>query len=310
MSPKINLTGRKFGRLTVLREDGRDKRGELLWLCLCGCGRELSVRGYALRSGRTRACGCLRGANKKDLAGQKFGRLTALREEGRSKHGAVLWECLCDCGRIAVVAAYYLRSGKTKSCGCLRTRKRSKNIEGQKFGRLTVVRRKGHNKFGVALWVCACDCGNIVVVRGTALRRGETISCGCSRIKDIAGQKFGRLTVVRIKRRDRNGGLLWECLCDCGNTTVVYGFCLRGGQTKSCGCIGKSKLSKKERQAILAEVKRKNIANLDDSYVANRLCAQESLGLSRQNITPELIELKREQLKMYRGIKELKNGTN
>lgn len=59
-----------------------------------------------------------------DLAGQTFGKLTAIRYKGYdvSKSGKrlSLWECKCECGATVIVRASSLRSGNTKSCGCLR----------------------------------------------------------------------------------------------------------------------------------------------------------------------------------------------
>ena len=57
-------------------------------------------------------------SRKIDMSGGRYGRLTVIKEAGR-KRKEVLWECRCDCGRIAHVSGYYLRSGHTKSCGCL-----------------------------------------------------------------------------------------------------------------------------------------------------------------------------------------------
>lgn len=56
------------------------------------------------------------------------------------------------------------------------------------------------------------------------------------KIVDITGQKFGRLTALR--RVGSNGhSALWLCKCDCGNETVVTLSHLKGGQTRSCGCL-------------------------------------------------------------------------
>jgi hypothetical protein len=55
---------------------------------------------------------------------------------------------------------------------------------GERFGRLTVVRRSGTDTGGGATWLCRCDCGNRTIVRSADLRRGKTKSCGC----------YGRLT--------------------------------------------------------------------------------------------------------------------
>lgn len=56
---------------------------------------------------------------KLELVGQRFGRLLVFKEEGRSKHGRILWKCLCSCGNSIVTSADNLRRGLTKSCGCL-----------------------------------------------------------------------------------------------------------------------------------------------------------------------------------------------
>lgn len=53
-----------------------------------------------------------------DIAGQRFGRLTAVKHIG-SKNGRAVWLCKCDCGKETIVYGKSLRSGNTKSCGCL-----------------------------------------------------------------------------------------------------------------------------------------------------------------------------------------------
>ena len=54
-----------------------------------------------------------------DMVGAKFGRLTVLEQAGVNKHRSRLWKCVCDCGSEVVVSTPSLRSGNTKSCGCL-----------------------------------------------------------------------------------------------------------------------------------------------------------------------------------------------
>lgn len=53
------------------------------------------------------------------------------------------------------------------------------DLTGKRFGRLVVAGLCGHNKYGQAIWACKCDCGNISKVRGSDLRTGRTLSCGC-----------------------------------------------------------------------------------------------------------------------------------
>lgn len=54
---------------------------------------------------------------------------------------------------------------------------------------------------------------------------------------DLTGQKFGLLTVLKRHSASRNGSIKWECLCECGNKTIVRGDGLKSGHVKSCGCL-------------------------------------------------------------------------
>jgi len=55
-----------------------------------------------------------------DLTGQKFGLLSVVERAGR-KGSQALWRCMCDCGAECIKTLGNLRSGHTKSCGCLRS---------------------------------------------------------------------------------------------------------------------------------------------------------------------------------------------
>lgn len=55
----IDETGNRYGRLTVICRAGSTKGGMARWLCKCDCGCETVTRGYDLRSGNTKSCGCL-----------------------------------------------------------------------------------------------------------------------------------------------------------------------------------------------------------------------------------------------------------
>ena len=57
-------------------------------------------------------------------------------------------------------------------------------------------------------------------------------------MKDIRGQKFGRLTALEpLKERHKRGEVVWRCICECGTFTEVRGGPLRCGNTRSCGCF-------------------------------------------------------------------------
>ena len=54
---------------------------------------------------------------------------------------------------------------------------------------------------------------------------------------NIAGMTFGRLTVLYRVGQHKKYGVMWKCTCSCGNETVAGTCNLRGGKTKSCGCL-------------------------------------------------------------------------
>lgn len=58
-----------------------------------------------------------------------------------------------------------------------------------------------------------------------------------SKVKDISGMKFGRLTVLGRCGSTAQGTATWECICSCGRICIVDGAKLRKGNTRSCGCL-------------------------------------------------------------------------
>lgn len=83
-------------------------------------------------------------SNFKNIRGMKFGRLKVLDRDGSNHNGQALWKCICDCGEIKSVLGKYLRSGHSRSCGCLMK-------EVQKRGRFKhgfAPRKKQHYLYG------------------------------------------------------------------------------------------------------------------------------------------------------------------
>lgn len=131
MSKKcIDLTGQKFGRLTVI-ERAENKGSKICWLCKCECGNEKVIRSSDLKSGKINSCGCLKSEKMSehlnDLTGMKFGRITVI-ERVKNKGRVVCWLCECECGKTKVVRGNDLKNGKTTSCGCLQKEKVSKQM--------------------------------------------------------------------------------------------------------------------------------------------------------------------------------------
>lgn len=116
------------------------------------------------------------------------------------------------------------------------------NLEGKRFGYLTVLFDTGERNNGSIIWMCKCDCGNQIKVRANNLRSGNTISCGCKSSfynkKDLTGKTFGKLQVIKDSgKRTKNRNVIWECSCECGNITYVQSENLYSGNTISCGCL-------------------------------------------------------------------------
>ena len=136
MGAFIDLTGNQFGRLTVVRRVENDKRGRTRWLCHCDCGNEKVIAGASLRSGDTKSCGCFQKervsqASTIDITGQKYGRLTVIERAGSYRRHQITWLCRCDCGNEVVVKSNALRTGNTRSCGCLVREGNYKLAEGE-----------------------------------------------------------------------------------------------------------------------------------------------------------------------------------
>mgnify|MGYP006055992023 FL=1 len=74
--PKFkDLTGQRFGYLTVIKKAGKNKSDKILWLCKCDCGNEKICIGNDLITGRTKSCGCLRKKGSQRTHGFRYTRL-------------------------------------------------------------------------------------------------------------------------------------------------------------------------------------------------------------------------------------------
>lgn len=125
---------------------------------------------------------------RKEITGQRFGKLTAI--EPVYVNNVLKWICRCDCGNMHVATANKLIYGDVRSCGCIRR----KDMTGIKVNKLTFkeyVKNTGHHSF----WLCECECGNTKVVRLDSVIDGMILSCGClkrRRGKDNPLWKGGR----------------------------------------------------------------------------------------------------------------------
>jgi hypothetical protein len=203
----------------------------------------------------------------KDLTGQVFGQLTALKQTDERSDGRVIWLCRCKCGELAKVKSSLLTQGLTKSCGCLRNigfRRNPTKLIGERFGKLTVVESTEEREYANTVWKCLCDCGNFINVRTGRLRLGLTKDCGCipkfgPNFVDLVDQRFGLLVVLEVAGRQRyddtHVSILWKCQCDCGEIKNVAAHNLKSGKTRSCGCREKRKDDDKRIDPVKSSTK-------------------------------------------------------
>lgn len=119
MSKLIDLTGQRFGSLTVIKRD-ESRRGKVYWICRCDCGNIKSVESYKLKTGNTSSCGCKQyNRPYQDLSGKRFGMLTVLCRVPNQRSNKVLYRCECECGNKIDVCYSSLVYGDRKTCGCV-----------------------------------------------------------------------------------------------------------------------------------------------------------------------------------------------
>lgn len=81
-----NLSGKKYGRLTVVGASGNSKPGQASWVCVCECGNQRDVLATNLRSGRQRSCGCLRDESRLERAKASRKTMEQLRAAARERN--------------------------------------------------------------------------------------------------------------------------------------------------------------------------------------------------------------------------------
>jgi hypothetical protein len=120
MPPRKDYTSQKFGRLTAVDFSYRENK-KTFWLLKCDCGNEVVKDMKLIKRGNIKSCGCI-DREKRDITGQKFNKLTAIKPTPRRyKHMDWLFEC--ECGGNIITQATKVRTGATKSCGCLHKEK-------------------------------------------------------------------------------------------------------------------------------------------------------------------------------------------
>lgn len=241
MAKSTDLTGKRFGMLTVLGRTDQQQDRYWVWRCRCDCGAETRVNTKQLTRGTVTNCGCRpkssarRGTLAEDLTGRRFGLLTVLRRVA-NQNGRTCWLCRCDCGNTHVVTAQNLKAGKTASCGCLIHQKHTgiADIANLRFGRLTALfPTEKRDAKGSVYWHCRCDCGTQLDITEDGLVHGNYRSCGCLK-KEIQMDIVNQLHRIdgtcvewlekRKHRSDNTSGFRGVYKSENGRYRVFIGF--------------------------------------------------------------------------------------
>lgn len=212
-----------------------------------------------------------------DLTGQRFGRLTVIGFAGKLK-GKIRWRCLCDCGNEVTVSSGHLRPDGTKSCRCLlretvTARQIKHGLSTSQFydawahikDRCFNPRSKCYKDYG-GRGVTVCerwiqfenfrdDMLPSFPGKGWSIERDDVDGIyepqNCKWIlkehqarnqrKTVRleiGQKFGAWEVISGPEWGIKRGTAYRCRCICGIQRFVRAYMLKGGSSRSCGCVG------------------------------------------------------------------------
>ena len=153
LSPRRDLTGQRFGSLTVLGPTEKRQGGRILWHCACDCGNVRDVVTSYLVKTPDISCGCRNRNAAADLTGRRFGELTVEGPAQRRQY----WRVRCACGAQKEIRGDSLIQGRARTCGA--RCHQYQDVTGQRRGHLTAVEPTGRLEGGSPVWLWRCDCG-------------------------------------------------------------------------------------------------------------------------------------------------------
>lgn len=206
----INLTNRRFGKLTAINVTRSEKKRS--WICLCDCGKTVIVPTFQLIAGDKASCGCGRLGVE---IGQVFGLLTVIKVLSHEKYGhgyRMQVECVCKCGGKKISFSHYLTRGTSNHCGCL-TKERQSLSSRKEYGEslkkrvIDMYRRNAKNKSVVF---------DLTNEEMTELFKGNCYYCGIEPAKTISKPKsYGTFTYNGIDRLNGCNGYVKSNVVSC-----------------------------------------------------------------------------------------------
>lgn len=124
---QADITNRKSGLLTAIEPLFVDKHGNVVWKCLCACGKTSEVNVNNFSREHIKSCGCTRVDSYRkyraslvpDYLNKTFGLLTVLERIEDKNLGGVHYRCRCRCGNEGVYYWWDLKVGRRTTCGCV-----------------------------------------------------------------------------------------------------------------------------------------------------------------------------------------------
>lgn len=195
MSKALDLIGQRFGKLTVIEKtEKRNSSGQIIWKCQCDCGNFYEIDGSNLKRGRTIHCNQCKKEDIKKYSPIKVGdyinnKKILKKLKNNTSNGSFNWLCQCDCGNIFISSTNEIHRNKK----CQKCKKYGENLIGQKFGKLTVI-KKEISLNGNQRWLCQCECGGLIVkTTGNLKNEGEIQGCGC--LKSKGEEKIAKILI-------------------------------------------------------------------------------------------------------------------
>ena len=221
---KIDHTGMRHGRLVVISQGNRPsgKAHGAYWVCRCDCGGEVVTNGNSLRRGHVRSCGCLRTETSRQrrprehVVGKRYGRLVVL--EDNSVGADRRWLCQCDCGTVKSILSGAIKSGDTRSCGCLRNEasaKRNAKPQGTSgLNAMYIACRQSASSRSIKFFLSKEEFAGIISQR--------CYWCGVAPRPRGSHRAVGKFTCTDIDRVDNTAGyIVSNCVACCKQCNVA-----------------------------------------------------------------------------------------
>lgn len=201
----IDITGNRYGKLIVLDIDEENRyttQNRIQWKCQCDCGNICyKTKDQLERPNKIRPKACTTACGSIISNGTRFGRLVIINPifgEGKETK----YNCKCDCGNNTIVPSSNLKSGTTKSCGCLKHERvqqmmkdmaKITDIRNQRFGKLIALEPTENRQNRSVIWKCQCDCGKEHYASLSNLKSGNVTRCSYCNIKSKGEEKISTL---------------------------------------------------------------------------------------------------------------------